>query len=116
MICLSLTRIRLQASTTQERHDAINRIREAVTRSGAIILDFKMFSNRSINFVFETTAADVEKLYENLLEIGLKLWQGDKPMDNWYNTTGNTEVQGTLQITFIHDEPDLRIVVPPFDL
>ncbi|MGE5415429.1 MAG: hypothetical protein ACM3UZ_01455 [Acidobacteriota bacterium] len=113
---MSLKIVRLQSSTTKERHTAINQIREALTQSGAIILDFKMFSNRTINFVFEINTENIAKLYECLQEIGLKLWQDDKPVDHSHEIAVNTELHGTLQITFIHNDPDLRIEVPPFDL
>ncbi|MGE5403886.1 MAG: hypothetical protein ACM3PP_03005 [Candidatus Saccharibacteria bacterium] len=110
--------VRLQASTTQERHTVINQVREAITHSGGIILDFKMFSNRSINFVFEISPSDVDKLYRILQEIELKLWQdrNDLPIISDDAAVKAKDLHGTLQITFIHGDPDLRIEVPPFEL
>lgn len=115
--------LRLTTSTKEERHSAINRIREAMTKSGAVILDFKMFSNRLINFVFEIPHGRIPDLFCGLTGIGLNVLEEDG--SSFLNTAGqhagevpdpDRDIPGTLQITFIHNDPDLRIKVPAFDL
>lgn len=115
--------LRLTTFTKEERHLAINQIRETLASSGAIILDFKMFSNRSINFVFEIPWSSVEKLRDCLNDLGLIVYdEGNVMSDIMANLPAeippdsDSDIPGTLQMTFIHNDPDLRIEVPPFDL
>jgi len=42
-----------------------------------------------------------------------RLAEGSERAEQLSAEEGASEVAGTLEITFIHDEPDLRIAVPP---
>ena len=98
----------------------ISRAEEALQECGSI-LDFHLFSNRSICLNFELTVGKINKLHGLLHEAGLKLSEEtERLLENcrrgleqldWKSRA--SEVRGTLEITFIHDEPDLRIEVPP---
>jgi hypothetical protein len=98
----------------------ISLAKEAVIKSGGWIIDFKVFSNISICLNFELPDRNIDQLYSTLRSIGLRLSQESEDLlSNWYHRQEkpNTEpkavdVAGTLQITFVHNEPDLRIKVP----
>lgn len=99
----------------------ISRVREAFAASNASILDFKMFSNVSLSIIFELPARRIGELANALAATGLRLSaesrelmadrqqryvEGESPQQQ------QAEITGALQITFIHDEPDLRLDVP----
>lgn len=123
VIALPAQILRLTTYTKEERHSAINQVRETLAFSGAIILDFKMFSNRSINFVFEIPWSSVKRLHDCLNDLGLIVYDEGNVMSNIIanlpaeiTPDSDKDIPGTLQMSFIHNDPDLRIVVPPFDL
>ena len=116
----AFTFLRLNAITRLDRHLMISRAKEAIAEHGSI-LDFHLFANRSICFNFELGVEKITKLHDSLQGAGLKLSaeserlltncrEGLAQLDEKSRTS---EVTGTLEITFIHDEPDLRIEVPP---
>lgn len=113
--------IRINSHTTENRHEMINKVKDALSHSRAIIINFKMFSNRSICFFIEISNRDIHQLYINIQQTGLVIDQEShiqikeyldqqKPIDKEF------DIFGTIEITFIHNDPDLRIEVPPFDL
>ncbi len=113
--------LRLDGITRADRHDMIARVSRAFAESGASILDFKMFSNVSLSIIFELPARRVGEFSAALAATGLRLSAGSRELlaarQGLYGGAGgaarHTELSGSLQITFIHREPDLRIEVPP---
>ena len=113
--------LRLSGVTRAERHEMISRVREAILEGGGYILDFHTFSNAAICINFEVPAGSIEKLYSSLKRTGLRLSQESDDLlakcRDELNTLGGrsktADVVGTLQVTFVHNEPDLRIEVPP---
>jgi hypothetical protein len=113
--------LRLNGVTRTDRHDMISRVKEAISKGGGSIFDFHMFSNASICINFEVSAGNIEKLYSALTATGLRLNQESRDLladcCNQLEQLGKeskaADVAGTLQITFIHNEPDLRIECPP---
>jgi hypothetical protein len=115
--------LRLNGCTRDERHDMISRVQRAFTESNASILDFKMFSNLSLNLIFELPARRIGELSAALTATGLRLsaesrellgdWQKRYEEADDAGASQPTEIAGSLQITFIHHEPDLRLEVPP---
>lgn len=113
--------LRLEGFTRDERHAMISRVREAFAASNASILDFKMFSNASLNINFELPARRIAELANALAATGLRLndasraaladWQ--RRDDEGASSQHQAEITGALHITFIHHEPDLRLDVPP---
>lgn len=110
--------LRLNATTKVERHQVIEAIKDAIADSGGWILDFRQFSNLSATINFELPLKNLVAFQEAVSKIGLRL--------NESNLLAISELaerqiapaelpmslNATLQITFIHDEPDLRIPVP----
>jgi hypothetical protein len=99
----------------------ISRVKEAISTGGGYILDFHMFSNASICINFEVPVGNIEKLYSSLTETSLHLSPEShelladccKQLERPGREPKVIDVVGTLQITFIHNEPDLRIECPP---
>ena len=113
--------LQLHGFTRIDRQEMISRVKEAISTGGGYILDFHMFSNASICINFEVPAGSIEKLYSSLTETSLHLYQESHDLladcRNRVEQLGEEskaiDVAGTLQITFIHNEPDLRIECPP---
>lgn len=113
--------LQLTGATRADRHEMISRVREAILEGGGYVTDFHMFSNAAICINFEAPAGSIRRLYSSLKRTGLRLSEeshdalssccdeADKPGGR----AEAADVAGTLQITFIHGEPDLRIEVPP---
>jgi hypothetical protein len=99
----------------------ISRVKEAILKGGGFIVDFHMFSNLSICLNFEIAVGKISGLYTELKLTGLQLTEQShvllrgclKQTEQLVEEAGASEVAGTLEITFIHNEPDLRIEVPP---
>lgn len=99
----------------------ISRAKEAILQGGGFVIDFHMFSNLSICLNFEVSAKKIGDLYAALKATGLRLTEEServladcsKQAEQLSAEAGASEVAGTLAITFIHNEPDLRIEVPP---
>lgn len=115
--------IRINGITRDDRQKVIGELNEAISQSGAWILDFKMFSNTSINIQFELPIRNVQQLHLNLLKTGVKLHSESDDLlkdterqQKQLNDESTFDALGTLEVTFIHNDPDLIIEVPPFDL
>jgi len=106
--------LRLDGFTKTERIQMTSRVSDAINQSGAWITDFHLYSNISICINFQVASTDVKKLAQSLQETDLhlspesieQLVAVDDPAQN------EKEWMGTLQITFVHNEPDLIREVP----
>jgi len=105
--------LRINASTHADRIDMTSRAEQALTGTGGWILDFKQFSNISISISFEISTKNLGRLYQALKATGLDLSrQSDEALSNYGDLKNQADIQASLQITFIHNEPDLRRDVP----
>lgn len=106
--------LRLDGFTKAERIDMTNRVSEAINQSGAWITDFHQYSNLLICINFQVAIADLEGLAAKLQETGLHLSQEslEQLASAHSSTQKESELMGTLQITFIHNEPDLIREIP----
>jgi hypothetical protein len=100
----------------------ISRVRTQMEASGAWVIDVKLFSNMSVCFNFEIPVNRTGQLREALGETDLRLTR--ESQESFASVRLNKEsgvdhsqstnnIPGSLQITFIHNEADLRIAVPP---
>ena len=112
--------LRLIAFTREHRTDVIARVRDTFNACGGWITDFHEFSNVSLCLNFEIPAQNIVELCTALRAAGLDLNQEDQPAPSAASSpppatsdAAATDSVGTLQITFIHNEPDLIIPVPP---
>jgi hypothetical protein len=110
-----ISHLRINAVTREDRNEMISRVKEVMTASGAWVLDVKQFSNVSVCFNFEIPGRKAARLRDALVDVGLRLVpESDDSVSTICDQAGSepADVAGTLQITFIHNEPDLRIEVP----
>ena len=106
--------LRLDGFTKVERIQMTARVSEAINQAGAWITDFHLYSNVLICINFEVPNANLNKLAESLLQTDLQLSQEslEQLMPANSSIVKEKELAGTLQITFVHNEPDLLREVP----
>ncbi|MFD2611557.1 hypothetical protein [Paenibacillus gansuensis] len=111
--------IRINTVAKYDRHDAIDDAKSVIVSSGGWSTDFRMFSNNSICLQFEIEPTDAVHLYPSILQTRLILMDESREaleeLSKFLQTGHpgmNRDIRGTLQVTFIHDEPDLIIEVP----
>lgn len=105
--------LQLNGYTKAERIQMTDRVSEAISQSGAWITDFQLFSNISICINFQVPNTCLGNLAAKLQETGVHLNQ--ESLDQLTPTDAplkEEDLSGTLQITFIHNEPDLLRDVP----
>lgn len=88
------------------------RVKQALQDAGAGITDARFFSNVSLVLSFEIDTSEVARLGELLRATGVALTDAsNEAIANGARAT-ESETRGTLQTTFVHDEPDLEREVP----
>lgn len=112
---------RINCSTKGDRHRIISISQALVSQSGGWITDFKMYSNISINLNIAIPINKIQVLFENIKgNEELELMRGSE--ESLVELIGkisasdeydlDEDATGTFQITFIHNEKDLRIPLP----
>jgi len=106
--------LRLDGFTKAERIQMTARVSEAINQAGAWITDFHLYSNILTCINFEVPSANLDKLAASVQQTGLHLSQEslEQLMSANDSTLKEKELVGTLQITFVHNEPDLLREVP----
>jgi len=111
--------LRLQGITRKNRHEAIDGIQDLVRDGGGYILDSHMFSNISIAINFEVSVGNISKFCEVFEESKMLDHESLRDLNSvkeyFQNTTeaeAKQDIEGTINLTFIHNEPDLRIESP----
>jgi hypothetical protein len=106
--------LRLDGFTKAERIQMTTQVSDAISEAGAWITDFHQYSNILICINFQVPSANLDRLATALQETGLHLSQEslDQLMAVNDSTLKDEECPGTLQITFVHNEPDLLREVP----
>ena len=92
-----------------DRHSAVARIRFALTGGGACITAHQQFSNVSLCIGIEIDGARLPALASELRAAGVAL---DARSEAALAAAAPGEWRGSLQITFVHDEPDLPVPPP----
>ena len=113
--------LRINAVTRADRHQTIALLRDAVSASGGWITDFHLFSNTSICINFEIPLRHAPRLRDSLKRLELRLTAESEDelkalslrAEQAVERAADEEITGTLQVTFVHNDPDLRIEVPP---
>ena len=106
--------LRLSVFTRQNRGDVIARVRDTFAAGGGWITDFHHFSNVSLCINFQIPVLKLANLCAAFRQIRLEIT--DERQSVPFRppiTTDQSDAAGTLQITFIHEESDLIIPVPP---
>ncbi len=100
---------RFSIMTKMDRNAAILEVREAIYGSGGWIEDQVFFSNKAANIRFEMSGDALGKFQSSLHERKLTPHlEGSLPIGQ------GSDVKGSVALTFVHQEPDLRRDVPPF--
>ena len=106
----------LMGVTRTERHKAIAGVGDAIATAGGWIVDHAMFSNAAIAIRFVMPSERLEELLHAIAAAGV--WLDDVSLAGVRQAAGGSgnegdEIRVSVNITFIHDEPDLLQVVPP---
>jgi hypothetical protein len=89
---------RLQVIAREPRLAAISRVEEAVQRQGGFILDFKAFSDLSLNLLVESSGSGVVALADSLIALG---WPVElEPGREILGAQAAERLEGTVQLTF----------------
>lgn len=106
--------VRLSAVTRAERHAVINATSNAVSDVGGWIDDVNFFSNLSAALRFAIPFSGVSALGLKLLAIGLRFDTADIAALDQAAAAGpeKSELIVSLNVTFVHDDPDVRRTVP----
>ena len=107
----------LQGLTRVDRLTAMTRLEEAIGQANGWLLDFHLFSNLAAAFHLEIPPHRLPQLLVALAEAGFSIDVPEAAGDSSDSPSAGLEVADeipvTLQITFLHDEPDLRREIPP---
>ncbi|MBL8172859.1 MAG: hypothetical protein JNJ50_32340 [Acidobacteria bacterium] len=114
--------LRLNAITRGNRHQVVAEAKDAISASGGWVLDFKQFSNLSFCLNFELPSRSVTQLRAALAQIDLQLTEASEQLlaefcapcasEDPRQQQAASDLTGTLQITFVHNEPELRVTIP----
>ena len=107
---------RIQAYAKANRLETVASVRDILLSADAAITDYQQFSNASVCLTVEIAFSHLPDLYSALSVIPVSLTpelgqllagiQVEAPVPP------SALVSGTLAISFLHDEPDLRLIVP----
>jgi hypothetical protein len=101
---------RLQAVAREPRQSAVARVEALVQAQRGDILDFKMFSNLSLNLLVELEASGVTALAGALEALG---WAVElAPEREALQRHGAERLEGTVQVTFPEGDGELAIPLP----
>ncbi|PKR54760.1 hypothetical protein [Thalassospira marina] len=103
-----------QAITSKDRHLVGRQIQDALTLAGGWVDDARFYSNKMTTIRFTLIGRDVAVFLGKLQEDGLKVEEVSRPGNaiSAAAGAGDAEISGSIQITFLHDEPDLKQVIP----
>lgn len=101
--------LHLNGFTRVERLKSVARLRESIVGSHGWVTDFHQFSNLSICLQFEIPIEHLPLLAESLLDAGVKFnSRSESVLYSLGPEMATGPIQCTLQVLFIHNEPDLR--------
>ncbi len=101
--------LHLNGFTRVERLKSVARLRDAIVSSRGWVTDFHQFSNLSICLQVEIPIEHLPLLAESLLEAGVKFnTRSEGLLYSVGPEMATGPIQCTLQVLFIHNEPDLR--------
>ncbi|AFK57389.1 hypothetical protein [Tistrella mobilis] len=107
--------LRLATVTRRDRHLATDQVADAVGAAGGWIDGHNQFSNKMTTLRFTLPAGGLVPLRSRLADLNLALTDEAAAALDATIAAGHApdrEVSASFQLTFIHDEPDLRIDIP----
>ncbi len=111
--------LRLQGLTRKDRHQVTAAVGEVVSVAQGWIADHTLYSNIALTVTFSVPGKDLAVLRDGLLAAGVVL-DDDSLMRLAARLTaemekaeaGRDDLPASLNLTFLHDEPDLRRDIP----
>lgn len=104
--------LQLSGFTRVDRLNSVALIREAIDGANGWINDFHEFSNLSICIEFEIPEASLPALTAKLISAQISFnSRTERTVRSLRIGTAGEPVQCTLQVLFIHDQPDMRRTV-----
>ena len=104
--------LRMNATTSADRFALTAAVRDAVSAAGGWITDFRQFSNVSVCVNFELESQQVDGLRQELERCSLALTRESlRSLEEACREPTGAALIATLQITFVHEEPD--VLTPP---
>jgi hypothetical protein len=104
--------LRLNGFTRVARTSSVALLRDAIVSSHGWVTDFYEFSNLSICLQFEISIERLPLLSESLVEAAVKLSAASEAiLSNSGQEMATGPVQCTLQVLFLHNEPDMKRTV-----
>ncbi len=104
--------LQLQGTTRAERHAVTSQASDAVITCRGYILDYRQFSNMAVCFTIEIPPARLADLRSRLAALEVDLQPPTAEEQAVAESPSTEDVPASLRITFIHNEPDLRIEIP----
>lgn len=103
--------IQLEAVTLRAFHAAIAGVSAAITGCGGWVTNHQFYSNTMAMIAFEIPANKMITLIGQLnkLQISTRAFAIPPP-------SATQEIKGQINITFLHNNPDIRRPVPAFNL
>ena len=106
--------ITMNGVTSADRHEVTAAVDKAILASEGWVVDHTLFSNIAITLRLSLPMGKLDDFKRRVAEAGVRL--DDASQGSSCATTrdedGETEITVSLNVTFIHDEPDLRRTVP----
>lgn len=107
--------IKLTAVTSHSRFALVAELTTLLNELGSV-LDSHQFSNLALAIHFEISARHVSRLRPALLALPMSLSNSSLEVLNSIEATEldafSSEVPGSLNITFVHNEPDFHMHIP----
>ncbi|WP_282035306.1 hypothetical protein [Metabacillus indicus] len=109
--------IRLKGFTKENRHEMIDYAINSISKCSGWVTNHTMYANKMIVINFEIEVRGVKELLHLLNQNGLVLLEKSNEIikefpDNIVQTNCNKEITGSINITFINEEPTVRNHIP----
>jgi hypothetical protein len=110
--------IRIKGFTRENRHEKIDHAVNTISRCTGWVTNHSMYANKVIVINFEIEARGVRELILSLNQHSLILFEESRSIIDQFPEevlleNGEEELKGSLNITFVNEEPDQRHHVPP---
>ena len=109
--------ISIEGITKEDRHKIIDYTVSCINGCSGWIMNHTMFSNAAIAINFQIEAKGVNKLFKLLNTNGMNLSGKSLELAESFpedldDKDKEKEILGAINITFVHNDPDLKIKVP----